>query len=90
MSSLLPEGCSLGDAPYNLAEAIGLALRFLKFEELDAEDVPPTHIWFDGEKMSEHWAGVRRRQEEKYGVKGQKEIEGDTSENEAVNSLIID
>lgn len=89
VSVLLPEGMSLGDCPYNLADAILLALRFLKFDELEEEDRPPKRIWFDGDGLKRHWAEVRRRMEAKMKGEGDKQIEGDASPNDAAKQLIV-
>lgn len=68
MSLLLPEGIDhVADTPHTLHDAISMGLRWLKFEELPREEVPPKRIWLDNDKMRDWWAKVERAREEKYG-----------------------
>lgn len=70
VSSLFPEGItSMRDMPWTLHRAIGMGLSFLRMEELPEDEQPPRNIWFDPDRMDEHWAAVRQRREEKYGDK---------------------
>lgn len=93
MSSLFPRGVtSLGDLPHTIHEAIVLALQFLRFEEMPKEDRPPRAIWFDGEKLQEHFAAVDKRNEEKYSTDkdGNSQAIEDPVQNEAAKLLISD
>jgi hypothetical protein len=64
ISSLLPPGVtSLLDCPFPLWESIRLALYFLSFEELESKERPPKHIWLDADRMTAHWAEVKRNRE---------------------------
>lgn len=87
MSSLLPPDClGLLDAPYHLADAISLALRFLGFYELPLEDQPPKRIWFDGDAMKAHWDQVERNRKAR--TEG-RAPEGPTESNAAADDLLI-
>lgn len=89
MSALLPEGYSLGDAPWTLLEAIVFGLHFLGFEEYERDERPPKRIWFDTDALEEHWADVSRKRKEKFNLDGEKGIEGDVSHNAAADQLIV-
>lgn len=90
MSSLLPDDVrGLADAPYGLQDAIVAALHFLRYEELPKEDQPPKKIWLDGEQLEAWWAEVERRRKAKYGIDGEKEIDGPAEHNEAAKELLI-
>lgn len=68
MSLLFPSGITtLRDLPYSLFEAIRLALVFLSFDELPADERPARRIWLDTEKLVSWFDDVKRRREEKYG-----------------------
>jgi hypothetical protein len=92
VSVLFPEGVtSVADLPYNLFEAIRLALIFVKFEEMPKEERPPKRIWLDAEKLEAHMKWVEKQRDAKYSVDkdGQtKEIE-DPVQNDAASMLIV-
>jgi hypothetical protein len=81
VSVLLPEGVPLLDAPWNLVEAINAGLTFLSFMEMGEDEQPPREIWLNGEALTEHFAQVKLRREEKYGIDGRREIDGPVSTN---------
>lgn len=92
VSTLFPEGItSVADLPYNLFDAIRLALIFLSFEEMPKDERPPKRIWLDGEKLDEHMKWVEKQREAKHKVDrdgSSQEIE-DPVQNEAASSLIV-
>jgi len=60
VSSLLPPGVEhLYDAPYNLVEAIRMAMFFNGFVEYPEKERPPKKIWLDTEKMESWWREVK-------------------------------
>jgi hypothetical protein len=83
VSALLPDGISLADAPFNLANAIRMALVFLSFEEHELKDRPPKSIWLDNDALEAHWAAVRRRWKA-----GDADL-SDATENAAAMGLIV-
>lgn len=88
MSLLYPPGISqAGDLPYHLHDAIAKGLAFVAFDELPSEEHPPKEIWLDTDKLTDWFKAVEKRRDEKYGGKGNKEIE-DAVENDAARSLI--
>lgn len=77
--------------PYNLFEAIRLALIFVKFEEMPKEERPPKRIWLDGEKLEAHMKWVEKQREGKHQVDKDghsKDIE-DPVQNSAASMLIV-
>lgn len=69
MSVLFPEGIKhLGDLPHTLVDGITLGMQFLSFMELPKDEQPPRRMWFDGDRLKEHFAAVEKRREEKYGT----------------------
>lgn len=65
MSQLLPAGCrSLRDAPYTFSRAVLAALRFLSFEEMLPDDVPPRNIWLDSKRLREHFEQLKLKHRE--------------------------
>lgn len=64
-----------------------MALAFLHFEELPKEEQPPKEIWFNSEKMSEHWKAVEQRRKEKYGGGQDDGGDGDMRRNAALDDL---
>lgn len=60
MSLILPKGCrQLRDAPYTFTQAVRAALRFLSFEEMMPDDVPPRSIWLDGRALKAHFEELK-------------------------------
>lgn len=87
MSALLPPDCDgLVDAPYHLADAISLGLRFLRFEELPIEDQPPKRIWFDTDAMKAHWDQVERNRKAR--MRGETP-EGPSETNAAAEDMLV-
>jgi hypothetical protein len=67
VSLVLPAGIDhIVDAPHTLHEAIVMGLRWLRFEELPHDEIPPKRIWLDGDRMRDWWAKVERAREDKY------------------------
>lgn len=67
--------------------AIRQALAFLTFDELPDDERPPRSIWLKQDELKKWFAAVRRRREEKYGLKSDgrisdEPIEGPTSQND--------
>lgn len=89
VSTLLPEGVPLSDAPHNLVSAIALTLRFLGFEELPLDERPPKRIWLDGEALNAWWEEVERKRKAKYGIDGERDA-GPMMEQDARSMLLID
>lgn len=92
VSTLFPEGIThVGDLPYNLFEAIRLALIFVKFEEMPKEERPPKRIWLDAEALDEHMKWVDKQREAKFKVDkdGQSQDIEDPVQNEAAKMLIV-
>lgn len=75
------------DLPYNIFDAIKLALYWLGFEELEKEERPPKDIWMDHKLMSKWFKAVNKRRREKYGLKDEG-IDGPTERNALVNELL--
>lgn len=88
LTLLFPDNITVvRELPYNIFDAIKLALVFLQYEELESDERPPKKIWLDGKAMSGWWKAVRRRREEKYSGKSQ-DIEGPTERNAMVDELL--
>lgn len=84
---LYPDGIKeVADLPHTLFNAIRLALSFLGFEELPAEEQPPKSIWLNTEKLSAWFETVKKRRDEKYG--GDTKSIDDPVQNDAASALI--
>lgn len=68
--------------------AIRVGLQFLEFDELPKKERPPRKIWFDTEKLEEHFRVVEKRREEE--LKNPDKNEDDVVQNEAAKDLLID
>lgn len=71
----------------HMFNAIRQALAWLTFDELPDDERPPRKIWLNGDKMTEWFAAVKRRREEKYGLSSDgkisdEPIHGPTSQND--------
>lgn len=89
LSLLFPDGiATIRELPYNIFDAIKLALVFLTYEELESEERPPKKIWLDGEAMSKWWKAVKRRREAKYSGKGSDDIDGPVERNALADELL--
>lgn len=65
VSLILPAGCRrLMDAPYTFTHAVKAALRFLSFEEMLPDDIPPRSIWLDPTRLREHFAELKLKHRE--------------------------
>lgn len=53
--------------PHTHIDAVVTGLTFLSWLELEKEEQPPRRIWFDGDRIKEHFKAVEKRREEKYG-----------------------
>jgi hypothetical protein len=85
VSLILPPACkTLADAPYSFAHALKAALRFLSFEEMMPDDVPPRNIWLDGRRLKEHFADLRAKHREG----GRRDEIEDPQRNGAIDMLI--
>lgn len=60
---LVPQGVAPAELPWPLFDAISRALMFLGFEEMPVKDQPPKNIWLDSEKLTTHFANLRRDRE---------------------------
>jgi hypothetical protein len=87
ISSLFPEGVTrLIDLPFTIFNLISNALVFISYEELPKEERPRKAIWFDKDRMDEHWRMVEAMREEK--MKGH----GETSRmprNSLIDQLVV-
>jgi hypothetical protein len=55
--------------PWFLQVAIEHALTILGwFENLQKEEVPPEHIWEDGEGLDEWFASVKAKRDQEFGI----------------------
>lgn len=60
VSLILPAGCRrLSDAPHTFTNALKAGLRFLSFEEMMPDDVPPRNIWLDPKALGEHFKELK-------------------------------
>lgn len=77
---------------YPLFDAISRGLDVLQWREnaMEDEDIPPSRIWCDDEKLAEHFKGVRRRMKERYGSGDgwDSEIE-DPVQNQAARGMLV-
>lgn len=90
MSSLFPPGIDhLADLPHTFFDAIRQAFSILSWEELPDEERPPKRIWLDSEKLSLHFARVKRDRERKYGLKPGEQDGGPMEESGLVDDLVI-
>lgn len=64
VSSILPEGTSLTDAPYTFFEAVRSALLFLSFDELQEHERPPKRMWTKGEQLNDWFEMVKKRRKD--------------------------
>jgi hypothetical protein len=88
VSSLFPEGITkLADLPFQLHDAIVLALQFLSFEELPKDERPSRSIYLSNDKLKTHFEAVEKRREEQFKSDGPGEIE-DPVQNQAASQLI--
>lgn len=92
LSLLLPDDITtIHELPYNIFDAIKLALVWLSYEELESQDRPPKSIWLDGKQLAKHFKAVRRRQKQRWGIKDDDidtEIDGPTERNALVDDLL--
>lgn len=93
IEQLMPEGIDdIRDCPYHLFDAIQMALQFLSWiENLDEDEVPPRHIWFNEQELEVHFKAVKKARKEKYGADDDDapgEIEG-AVHNDAARRLLV-
>lgn len=89
LSLLFPDTITtIRDLPYNIFDAIRLALVWLSFEELESAEKPPKEIWLDGKAMSKWWKAVKKRREDKYSGRPNDDIDGPVERNSLVDDLL--
>lgn len=89
LSLLFPDGITtIRDLPYNIFDAIRMALMWLTFEELESAEQPPKKIWLDNKAMKAWWKAVNKRRHEKYGMNSDKGIDGPVERNALADELL--